>query len=300
MRLTLAFHIYNKERWIESVLKSWISNLSGKNEYEIIIVFDGCKDRSKEIAESYLNKLSYEYKFLFADNKFEVFCNNLALQEATGDYIVFIQDDNWMYDKEWDIVLEQVLEKIPNIGVIGFLAGLKILSPEVHVYNFKNIISLPYKILHPKLRGSKLLHYERIEINRPHKKEYFWMHKVKDYELGVWQVDAINRPFCVSRSLLTLMGGLDKEFMPTHGDDLDLSLKLLQRSKINIYIPFDIVNVVGSKQTMDKNFLQKTYTRAMRICYNRYYKYLRNRKNQCIRKIMNLKINKNGSLQLEG
>ena len=32
--------------------------------------------------------------FLFADDRYEIFCNNLALKRASGDYIVFIQDDN--------------------------------------------------------------------------------------------------------------------------------------------------------------------------------------------------------------
>lgn len=34
MKLTLAFQVYNKEESIESVVDSWISNLSGQNECE--------------------------------------------------------------------------------------------------------------------------------------------------------------------------------------------------------------------------------------------------------------------------
>ena len=125
MKITLAINIYNKEKWIESLLDSWISNLSGKNEYEIIIVFDDCQDKSVEIAEEYLRGCPYEHKFLFADDKFEIFCHNLALENATGDYVVFVQDDNWIYDKNWDTLLEQVLQRVDNVGVIGLLAGVR-------------------------------------------------------------------------------------------------------------------------------------------------------------------------------
>ncbi len=88
MKFSLAFDIYNKEKWIESLLDSWISNLSGKNEYEIITVFDDLKDESNKIAEEYFKKYTYKYTALFADNRFETFCNNLAFQHATGDFII--------------------------------------------------------------------------------------------------------------------------------------------------------------------------------------------------------------------
>ena len=252
MKITLAITIYNKEEWIESLLDSWISNLSGKNEYEVIIVFDDCRDRSEAIAEDYLVRHPIEHKFLHADDKFEIFCNNLALDNATGDYIIFIQDDNWMYDRNWDITLEQVINKVDNVGVIGFLAGLRFVKPvpfwcktglwrisgfAAHlltkianlISTYKNERSLAVRLLlrlhqfiKDKSVGLNALQYQRIEIDRPHKGENF--HNVGPYEFGIWRVDAICRPFCVSRELVVSKGGLDREFMPTHGDDLDLSL----------------------------------------------------------------------------
>ena len=204
MKLTLAFQVYNKEESIKSVMDSWVRNLSGRNEGEIIVVFDDCKDASVDILHKYLREKKQDYMFLFADDRYEIFCNNLALKHASGDYIVFIQDDNWIYDENWDLLLGKMLRQIDNIGAVALLAGVQML-PEQN-----------------KLR------YPRIEINRTHKKEYFSAHNLPEYELGIWQVDSVCRPFCISRELLLSYGGMDGAFSPTCGDDLDLGIKLVK------------------------------------------------------------------------
>lgn len=267
MKFSLAFDIYNKEKWIESLLHSWISNLSGKNEYEIIIVFDDCRDRSYEITSNYFKNCPHEHLALFADNKYEIYCNNLALEKATGDYIIFIQDDNWIYDKNWDLLLSRTIDRIENIGAIGLLAGLELFPP---------------------------MKYQRIEINRSHKEKYFTQRDIKSYELGIWQVDAINRPFCVSTELLRQRGGLGKEFMPMDGDDLDLSIKLLKDGRRNIYIPFDLVNTSAKTNNLSTQIMSANYDRAINLCRKKHQSYLETRKNQNIRKIFNLRESKEG------
>jgi len=300
MKITLAFTIFNKEEWIESLLESWLSNLSWKNTYEVVIVFDDLKDSSDEKAEKYLRKTDVPYKFLYADNKYEIFCNNLALENATGDYIVFIQDDNWIYDKNWDSLLVDVVNSIPNIGAIGFLAGLKIIPNsilDIFKWNIKRTFKkfgILKKELFPPVR------YERIEINRKHKGENFSSNKIKKrYSLGIWQVHAVNRPFSIQRELLLRYGGLDRDFMPTCGDDLSLSIKLLFDGKINIYIPFDLVNLAYSEKKTSKEYNQKIYNKAYFKIYKKYKRILNsnffNRKE--IKMLYTLKI-KNSELQL--
>jgi len=209
---------------MESMLDSWISNLSGENEYEIIVVFDGCKDKSEKNAQRYLDVIFPNYRFLYADNDFELFCNNLALEHSTGDYVLFIQDDNWMYTKDWDAILKKVINKVSGIGLIGLLAGAGFVTGRT-------------------LYGQGW----RVETNTLHKGKCFdATYEVQEkYDYDVWQVDTVIRPLCISRKLLLSKGGFDKAYMPRYGDDTDLSLKLWLDKKVNIYIPFDLVNLVG-------------------------------------------------------
>lgn len=279
MKITLAYDIYNKEKWIESLLDSWISRLSGKNEYEIILVFDDCKDNSVNIAKSYLENLPYEYQILFADDKFEIFCNNLALENSTGDFVLFIQDDNWMYDNCWDYTISEIIKLVPNIGCIGLLAGIKMLPTQSNLMtSFEGFLSQILRKLKIERSLSELqyygsLNYERLEINRLHKDYHISIKDLDPPQMGVWQVDGVNRPFCISRSLLLSKGGLDKEFMPSCGDDLDLSIKLLKDGRTNIYIPFDVLNITASNKTMTNEFINNVYLHAYRLLYKRYHSY---------------------------
>ena len=312
MKFTLAYGIYNKGQWIESLLDSWISNLSGENEYEIIMVFDDCRDDSEIKSRRYLQQHPYEYKFLYADDRFELFCNNLALENATGDYIIFIQDDNWIHDKDWDLLLSQVVERVPDLGAIALLAGLELSPPawessgalgqiKSNVRKVEKVLKRALKPGRPPSTGpdtSDWLCYERIEIDRPHKGEFFQEQGVKHYDLGVWQVDAVNRPFGVSRELLVSLGGLDKAFMPSCGDDMDLSIKLLQRGKTNIYIPFDLVNTCGSKETRSYSQRDENFTRAMSINSSRYSLYIASRSDRYTEMIMPLEVSREGELKL--
>lgn len=251
MKYTLAITIYNKEHWVESILKSWIENASDPNELEVVMVFDALKDNSKEVASQYLEKKGIKHKFLFADDKHEIFCNNLALENSTGENIIFIQDDNWIYDKNWDLTLSKVIDdRSLNVGAIALLAGARVLAPNYKEDVLKsyysiikhNIHSFIFKKLKPIKIGTRFC-YRRIESDRSIKKENFTIHNIESQELGVWTIHHITRPFCIQRNLINKMGGLDKYFMPHMGDDIDLSYKLLINGYNNYYIPFNLLNI---------------------------------------------------------
>ena len=270
MKLTLAYQVYNKEKWIKSLLESWLDNLSGNNEYEVIIVFDDCKDNSPKIVEKVLQGRKLDYQFLYADDEFEIYCNDMAFKQATGDFIIFIQDDNWMYDKNWDDTLVQIISKVEKVGAVGLLAGLE-------------------------MKRSKGIKYQRIEVNRPHKGENFQVKE--DFDLAVWSVDSINRPFGIFTNLLREIGGLDFAFRPTCGDDLDLSLKLLKKGYINIYIPFDVKNLVASNSTMNPDFIRNTYNQAFTLNLTRHGDFLRQRLGMNLIKLFSME-NQSGILRL--
>ena len=65
MKITLAITIYNKEKWVKSILESWIQNVSNKEKLEVVIVFDDLKDASEKIARQYLEEVNVAYKFLY-------------------------------------------------------------------------------------------------------------------------------------------------------------------------------------------------------------------------------------------
>lgn len=291
MIITLAFTIYNKENWVESILKSWLENTSDKSNLEIIIVFDDLKDNSKSIAEKYLIESGLNYKFLFANDKHEIFCNNLALKHAKGDFIIFIQDDNWIYDKGWDLILKKTIQETKNVGAIAFLAGSKIIS-----YSKTNqILSIIKKwIKHLIFKNNSFypkFGLQRLESNRKHKGVNFMQMKIPSLPIGIWEINVITRPFCISRELLLQYGGLNKVFMPHTGDDLDLSLKLLRDGYKNLYISFDLVNIstIGDNQIHGTN--NDNLKKAYKLNYQNHKLIINNSQKHPIKKIFNLDFN---------
>jgi len=246
MKFTLAFDIYNKESTIESLLTSWLDACSMRHEIEVVMIFDDLHDDSGIIARNVLGRYSLVHNILMsADNKYEIHCNNLAFQRAHGDFIVFIQDDNWMYDQNWDDTLARVLNCVPNVGIVGLLAG-----SDIH----------------------NAVKWDRFEINRSHKGSNYTTNlaDVLDAKLGVWAVDSVCRPFGLYTKQLEEFRGLDLSYCPMEFDDMDVCTKALKYGLTNIYIPFDVVNTTGRSETISADIRSRCWT-CGRACWNRYH-----------------------------
>lgn len=104
--ISIILPIYNVEKYLKECLES-ILNQSYK-DYELLIIDDGSKDNSLEIAKNY----KYKFKDLIIftqDNKGVSEARNLALSNAKGEYILFVDSD--------DFLEKEMLEKIINTAV---------------------------------------------------------------------------------------------------------------------------------------------------------------------------------------
>lgn len=94
--------IHDKEWLIEKVVRSLLDNFSDLVT-EFIIVFDGCKDKSEEIVKNVLNYVTnIKIVYLYANDVFETKANNIGLKCITNPYVVMIQDDMIVTEKDFD------------------------------------------------------------------------------------------------------------------------------------------------------------------------------------------------------
>jgi hypothetical protein len=231
MKLTLVWQVFNKAHHLEDLLTSWLSTLSGQHTYEAIVVCDACVDGSEEIARSVLGRAGKVGRkvVLSTPDVYEIEANNTALRWAApdSDLIVFIQDDNFMHDQNWDATLIEARGAVRKPGATALLAG---------GYFLKD--------------GAT---YQRVECRREHKT----LHWADNFPLWACMVDFVTRPFAVSTSLLREWGGLGGPFFDVIcWDDTDLSLKLLKRGYVNQYVPFDVLNLSLGQQTMPERMRQ--------------------------------------------
>lgn len=92
-KISVIIAVYNKEKYLHKCLDSIIAQ-NYKN-LEIILINDGSTDRSKEICEEY-EKKDNRIKLISTVNRGASSARNLGLDTAQGDYISFIDADDYI------------------------------------------------------------------------------------------------------------------------------------------------------------------------------------------------------------
>jgi glycosyltransferase involved in cell wall biosynthesis len=92
---------HNKENLIEAVCFGIINNVSELTK-ELIIVFDGCNDNTEPIVKNILKDSNLNIKYIYTDDIFELKANNEGLKNVTSDYVILIQDDMIIKEKDFD------------------------------------------------------------------------------------------------------------------------------------------------------------------------------------------------------
>lgn len=92
-KFSIIIPVYNAEKYIEKCINS-ILEQTYKN-IEIIVVDDGSTDNSYYICRSLKND---QIKIISTDNLGVSNARNIGIQNATGDYLIFVDCDDWLED----------------------------------------------------------------------------------------------------------------------------------------------------------------------------------------------------------
>ena len=104
--ISIILTVHNKEILINRVVSSILANVSELTR-ELIVIFDGCNDRSieffNEAIVKFEGKIDVNIVTIITDNIWETKANNIGLKKAIGDYSIIIQDDmvinEYFFDK---------------------------------------------------------------------------------------------------------------------------------------------------------------------------------------------------------
>lgn len=84
--------VYGVELYIENCLRSIAAQTF--SDFELILVDDGCKDRSVQLAEAFLQTTSLNWRVLHQENAGQGPARDHGIREAAGDYVVCIDSDD--------------------------------------------------------------------------------------------------------------------------------------------------------------------------------------------------------------
>lgn len=137
MLVTIIVPGFNIENYVRRCLES-ISNQSYKN-LEIVLVNDGSTDETGKIFDDYAKK-DERIRVLHKSNGGVSSARNLGLQQATGDYVLFVDGDDWLEKNAIEMLVDVV--KLYDNDVVLFEYCVD------YVDGKKNVC------LHPELHGS--------------------------------------------------------------------------------------------------------------------------------------------------
>lgn len=94
--ISVVIPVYNVEKYLSHCLNSLEQQGNIKELVEIIIVSDGSKDNSIDIAEAFVQGKSLQCTLLNQQNKGLSAARNAGLRAARGEYVWFVDSDDWI------------------------------------------------------------------------------------------------------------------------------------------------------------------------------------------------------------
>lgn len=93
-KVSIIIPVYNVEKYLERCIDSILNNTY--NNFEIILINDGSKDNSQEILERYYDKYPDKIIIKQQENQGPAQARNVGLEIATGEYIMFVDSDDFV------------------------------------------------------------------------------------------------------------------------------------------------------------------------------------------------------------
>lgn len=138
--ISVIIPVYNVEKYINQCINSVINQTY--TNLEIILIDDGSPDRCGEICEEYALKDS-RIKVIHQSNGGLSKARNSGLDIATGDYIGFVDSDDYIKDNMYEFLLQLLLKNNADISICGtFDIEKNSYYEEEHYYNSEEAIKL--------------------------------------------------------------------------------------------------------------------------------------------------------------
>ncbi len=115
--ISIIIPVYNVEKYLKQCLDSVI-NITKINT-QIIIVNDGSTDNSESIINEYL-KTQNNIVYISQLNKGLSIARNIGLQHAIGDYIIFLDSDDYLDTKHINELYNKAKENNSDILIYGY------------------------------------------------------------------------------------------------------------------------------------------------------------------------------------
>lgn len=145
--ISVIVPIYKVEKYLEECILS-IVNQTYKN-LEIILIDDGSPDKCGSMCNEYAKK-DKRIKVIHKENKGISSARNLGIEMATGEYIFFVDSDDYLFKTSIEKLYKDIIEYDADISIGGVQDSITIYNPP----KVKKVVD--------KIDGLKLFFTEKI------------------------------------------------------------------------------------------------------------------------------------------
>ncbi|XCP84774.1 glycosyltransferase family A protein [Roseburia hominis] len=164
--ISFAIPCYNSEAYMERAIESI---LVGGEDVEIIIVNDGSKDRTSEIAHEYEGKYPSIIHAVDKENGGHGDAVNVGLSHAQGKYFKVVDSDDWVDAEALGKILQQMKEFEAREKEVDMLIANYVYEKE----GMEHKKTIDYKNVLPE---NQIIKWD--EVGRFHLGQYILMHSV--------------------------------------------------------------------------------------------------------------------------
>ena len=120
--LSVVVPVFNAEQYLEQCVESIINQTY--KDMEIILVDDGSTDRTGAICDRYASDYDF-IRVIHQENRGNVATRCRGLKEAVGEYVTFLDSDDWIDLDMYEILMETVKKEQCDIVSMGGYVSVK-------------------------------------------------------------------------------------------------------------------------------------------------------------------------------
>jgi glycosyltransferase involved in cell wall biosynthesis len=151
MEVSVLIPVYNTEKFLPKCLDSVLSQTY--SDLQIVLIDDGSKDASWEICQEYASR-DARIEAWHQENKGVAATRNSLLDKVNGDYVLFVDSDDWIEPDMVEFLINKAKENEAEVTVCGMVINNSTVRKEYTESILNQEECVRAFLFHSELRGS--------------------------------------------------------------------------------------------------------------------------------------------------
>ncbi len=188
IKISIIVPIYNVEKYLRRCLDSIVNQTL--KDIECLLINDGSPDQSQKIIDEYVSKYPNLFKSYIKENGGLSDARNFGLDYAIGEYITFVDSDDWIEPTMYEKMYELAIREKSDLVVCDFFMEWESTGHRQYTHGLRNQSTDDFKsfLISPAAAWNKL-----------YKSDLFLKTNIR-YPRGLWYEDLATTakliPFC--------------------------------------------------------------------------------------------------------